>query len=372
MKELLKQLIAAAPTCENGELKAAEVLEGYFGRHGLQAEVQVWDKKRANATVRLRSSGRRAGLLFAAHLDVVAADSAGWSFDPFAGIEKDGRIWGRGATDMLSGVAAAAAAIVEFAASGQTPLGDLILTATAGEETDSCGAVRFMDTAAKSIGPTAGVIVPEPTGLQILTAHRGILWAQITTRGRSAHGSMPHLGLNAIEKMSPLLGRLFAYSIRHTPHPQLGACTMSINQIHGGTGTNIVPDTCSVQLDIRTLPGQAPKQILEDLQTLLRRQAADDPQFSAEISVLRSVGALETDPNSPFVQAICRATEIKETNAAIFSTDGPHFLPLAKDIILFGPGSPDACHKNDESIEIVQLQKAKDFYGRIIRALLIA
>ena len=250
----------------------------------------MWDKKRANATVRLRSSGRRAGLLFASHLDVVPADSAGWSFDPFAGIEKDGRIWGRGATDMLGGVAAAAAAIAEFAASGQTPLGDLILTATAGEETDSCGAVRFMDTAAKSIGPTAGVIVPEPTDLQILTAHRGILWAQITTRGRSAHGSMPHLGLNAIEKMSPLLGRLFAYSIRHTPHPQLGACTMSINQIHGGTGTNIVPDTCSVQLDIRTLPGQAPKQILADLQTLLRRQAADDPQLSAEMSVLRSVG----------------------------------------------------------------------------------
>jgi succinyl-diaminopimelate desuccinylase len=166
MKELLKQLIAAAPTCENGELKAAEVLEGYFGRNGLQAEVQVWDKKRANATVRLRSSGRRAGLLFASHLDVVPADSAGWSFDPFAGIEKDGRIWGRGATDMLGGVAAAAAAIAEFAASGQTPLGDLILTATAGEETDSCGAVRFMDTAAKSIGPTAGVIVPEPTDLQ--------------------------------------------------------------------------------------------------------------------------------------------------------------------------------------------------------------
>jgi succinyl-diaminopimelate desuccinylase len=372
MKELLKQLIATAPTAENGELKAARVLEDYFRRRGIQAEVQVWDQTRANVTVHLRSCGRRPGLLLAAHLDVVPADPARWTFDPFCGIEKDGRILGRGATDMLGGVAAAAAAVIDCAASGKPLDGDLILTITGGEETDSCGARLFMETAAKTIGPLAGIILPEPTNLKILTAHRGILWAQITTRGRSAHGSMPPLGLNAIEKMPPLLGRLFAHLIPHTPHPQLGACTMSINQIHGGTAFNIVPDTCSVQLDIRTLPGQSQEQILEGLQALINEQKASDPQFAADLSVLRSVGAMETDPSCSFVQAVCRAVAIDQTAVGTFTTDGPHFLPLCKDIIILGPGSPGACHKPDESIEIADLYRAKEMYSQIIRALLLA
>lgn len=372
MKELLKQLIAAAPTADNGELKAAQVLHQYFHSHGVEAAVQVWDQTRANVTVHLRSSERKPGLLFAAHLDVVPADPARWTFDPFCGIEQDGRILGRGATDMLGGVAAIAATAADCATSGRPLEGDLILTITGGEETDSCGARRFMDTPAKTIGPLAGIILPEPTHLKILTAHRGILWAQITTRGRSAHGSMPHLGLNAIEKMTPLLGRLFAYSIPHSPHPQLGACTMSINQIRGGTASNIVPDACSVQLDIRTLPGQPQEQILNGLQALLNEQKSADPQFAADLSVLRSVGAMETDPACPFVKAVCRAAGIDQTGVGTFTTDGPHFLPLCRDIIILGPGSPGACHKPDESIEIAQLQKAKELYTQIIRELLLA
>lgn len=370
MKELLKKLIRAAPTEENGEARAAGVLKEYFDSRGIAAAVEVWDEKRANVTVHLSSSGKKPGLLLAAHLDVVPADAARWTFDPFCGDEKNGKILGRGATDMLGGLAAAASAVAECVQSGRPLAGDLVFTATGGEETDSCGAHRFMETDAKKIGPLAGIILPEPTGLKILTAHRGILWAAITTRGKSAHGSMPQLGINAIEKMTPLLGRLFGWSIPHTPHPDLGGCSMSINQIRGGTAANIVPDACSVQLDIRTLPGQAHTQILGGLQSLLDEQKAADPDFAADMSVLRSVDAMETDPTCGFVKSVCRATGIDQTGVGTFTTDGPHFRPLCGDVIIFGPGSPGICHKPDESIEVAQLQKAAALYSKIIEELL--
>lgn len=370
MQELLKQMIQAAPTDGNGELRAAGVLVDFFRQHGIEAAVEVWDQNRANVTVHLSSSRQKPGLLFACHLDVVPADPARWTFDPFCGIEKDGKILGRGATDMLGGAAAAAVAIAESVGSGQSLMGDLIFAITAGEETDSCGARRFMETAAESIGPLSGIILPEPTSMKILTAHRGILWVEIHVYGKSAHGSMPQLGLNAIEKMTPLLSRLFGWSIPHKPHPDLGACSMSVNGIHGGTATNIVPDECRVQLDIRTLPGQSQQLILCDLQALLDERKANDSEFKADIRVLRSVEALETDARCDFVRAVCRAMGTEQTGIATFTTDGPYFRPLCRDLIILGPGKPGACHKPDESIDIAELKKAKECYQRIIRDLL--
>jgi succinyl-diaminopimelate desuccinylase len=370
MKNLLKQLIASAPTLDNGERKAAEVLGNYFHSHQLPVQIDCWNQNRANITVRLPSSRRKPGLLLAGHLDVVPAQPSPWSTDPFCGVEQDGCITGRGAVDMLGGLAAAAAAIVQIASEGIPLQGDVILTATAGEETDSCGANRFVQTAAQTIGPLFGILVPEPTNLEIFTAHRGLLWLQITARGRSAHGSMPHLGINAIEKMTPLLNRLFAWSIPQPPHPQLGNCTMSINQIHGGTAANIVPDVCRIELDIRTLPSQSQEQVIQHIQTFLDEQKSKDPDFLAELSVLRRCPALETAAGSPFLQAVCRALGTDRTTTAPFTTDAPYFRPLCPDVLILGPGSPASCHKPDESIKISDLLTAKEMYLKIIRSIL--
>lgn len=369
METLLKQLIQATPTADNGERKAAETLVQYFRTHGIEAAADVWDQNRANVIARLPSSKRKAGFLFAAHLDVVPADPSQWHFDPFAAIVQDGRLIGRGAVDMLGGLAAAAAAMVEIASEGLCLEGDVILAATAGEETDSCGAHRFVHTFSQTIGPLAGIILPEPTHLKILTAHRGLVWLQITTRGRSAHGSMPHQGINAIEKMAPLLRRLLDWSIPHPCHPLLGTCTKSINQIHAGTATNIIPDICRLELDIRTLPGQSQQTVIKEIQTILDEQKSRDPNFNAEVSILRQCDALETPLESPFVQSICQALKTNKTEVALFTTDGPYFRPLCSDIIILGPGNPTTCHKPDESIQIADLFAARQMYVQIIRTL---
>ena len=369
MNTLLGQLVAAAPTVENGELRAAEVLQAFFAQHGVTSELDVWDGRRANVAVHLKAAGggESAPLMVAGHLDVVPASADGWSVPPFAMTERQGRLYGRGTTDMLGAVAAAAAALAETAQERGRLHRDVVFAATAGEETDSCGTKRFVAQYRQRFGAAAGVIVPEPTELKVLRAHRGILWLKMTAHGRTAHGSMPHLGINAILKINAVLNRLGDFAIPHTPHPLLGGCSMSVNRIAGGSGTNIVPESCAIEIDIRTLPGKSAEAIVGQVQGLLDELAAADPEFKADISVLRSVAALETAEDNPFVQAVCRAVGVTETGAVGFTTDGPYFATLGP-VVIYGPGRPAVCHQPDEYIEIAALEQAKAMYKRIFTA----
>jgi succinyl-diaminopimelate desuccinylase len=368
MKALLEQLVAAAPTVENGELRAAEALTAYFARYGLTAETEVWDGSRANVVVHVKAGQKTTGkpLLIAAHLDVVPASADKWTVPPFTATERDGRIYGRGSTDMLGGIAAVSKAIVEVAGSQQLAA-DVIFAATAGEETDSCGVKRFVEQYRSRFADPVGIIVPEPTDLNVMRAHRGILWLKITAYGRTAHGSMPHLGINAILKINALLNRLSGLTIPHTPHPLLGGCSMSVNRIAGGTGTNIVPETCAIEIDIRTLPGQSNSEIIAIFEKLLAELAQADSQFKADISVLRIAEAVETHEDNPFVKAVCKAIKTDQVGAVGFTTDGPYFAPLGP-VLIFGPGRPELCHQPDEYIEIAALEKAKAMYKRIMTA----
>ena len=140
---------------------------------------------------------------------------------------------------------------------------------------------------------------------------------------------------------------------------------MSINRITGGSATNIVPDNCSVEIDIRTLPGQDHSEIINDLQNLCGNLSKTDPDFKTQISIIRAVDALETSPEIPFVKAVCNATRIAETLAIGFTTDGPYYKRLNAPVLIFGPGDGSLCHKPDEFIEIDQVEQARRMYNRI-------
>lgn len=365
MIELLKRLVAAAPTLDNGERQAAETLTDYFGRHGLHAETDVWDGCRANAIASVKSNHPTAPpLLLAAHIDVVPATAETWDKPPFEAVEKEGRLYGRGTTDMLGAIAAAAAAMVEAAQQPSKLRRDIILVAAAGEETDSCGTRRFVQQYTDRFAKPVGVIVPEPTNLKLLRAHRGLVWLRITAHGRTAHGSMPHLGVNAILKINALLNRLATLTIPHTPHPLLGGCSMSVNRIAGGCGVNIVPDSCRIDIDIRTLPGQSIEAVVAQFNALLCELAREDADFKATISLLRRCDAIETPEESPFVLSVCQAIGATETGAVGFTTDAPYFAPLGP-VVIFGPGNPAQCHQPNESIEVDALRHAQAMYLRI-------
>jgi succinyl-diaminopimelate desuccinylase len=366
MKSLLQRLIRAESTAETGELAAARVVCEELARLGIGAQVDSWDRNRANLVCRIASAGPKKALLFACHLDVVPPGGVGWSNPPFEAVDSAGRIYGRGAADMKGGIAAAVTAIRQIVESQVELRGDLILFAAAGEETDSCGAKRFVGGAGQELPAPAGIILPEPTDFEVVTAHRGMLWLEIATTGKTAHGSSPQLGVNAIASMKAFMDELEHYRIPHEPHELLDGCSMSVNTITGGEAINVVPDRCSIGLDIRTLPGQNHTDIIEDFQRMFAKLNKKNPQFAAGISVIREMAAMETDPNCAFVKDFCSAVGAGRTTAVGFTTDGPHFAGSGAPVVVFGPGKPEVCHKPDEYIDVVDLERAVEHYKNII------
>ncbi len=366
MKSLLQRLIRAETTANKGELAAADIIRRELKRSGIAARIDAWDGNRANVVARLNAGGRKGTVLFACHLDVVPAGESGWSNPAFSGVESNGKIYGRGAADMKGGIAAVVTAIRQIIDSKVELQGDIVLFGAAGEESDSCGAKKFVADHGDKLPFLAGVVLPEPTDFAVVTAHRGMLWLEVTTKGKAAHGSMPRLGVNAITSMSTLLGELASYKVRYEPHRLLGECSMSVNTIAGGEAINVVPDECRIGIDFRTLPGQNHQEIVKDLWKMFEKLRRRTPQFEAHVSVIREVGALETDTNCVFVKEFCSAVGTDQTTAVGFTTDGPHFASLGAPVVVFGPGKPQLCHQPDEYIEIADVEKAVEHYKGII------
>jgi succinyl-diaminopimelate desuccinylase len=367
VKNLLKKLIRARSTPDEGEVAAAEVLARYFKKHGIPCRVDRWDGNRANVIAHIKTARKRPGLLFVCHLDVVGLGEENWEYPPFKAVEVNGKLYGRGTVDMKGGIAAAATALCEVADSAGTLQGDIVLAATAGEETDSSGVQRFMRHRSR-LPKLAGVIIPEPTDLSVVTAHRGLLWLKITTRGKAVHSSMAERGVNAIVSARRVLDPLEQYRIPFEPHPLLGSSTLSVNTIAGGEAMNIVPDRCTIGVDIRTLPGQDHETLRYEIERLLAKLKAADPQFEAELVVDRSVAAMETDPECEFVRTFCSAVGVDLTNIVPFTTDAPHLAPLGAPIVIYGPGKPKLCHQVDEYIDLADVRAGADCFKKAILA----
>jgi succinyl-diaminopimelate desuccinylase len=366
MKEFLKELVRAESLGETGELGAAKVVSAELGRWGIESRIDTWGQRRANVIAEIESGGRRGGLLFVCHLDVVGAGEGRWKYGAFSAVEREGRIWGRGSADMKGGIAAVVTAIGEVVKSGAKLEGDIIFLAAAGEETDSCGAKRFVSTVGPNLSDIAGVVLPEPTNFEVVTAHRGMLWLGVKTRGRAAHGSTPELGVNAISSMRAFLDELDNYKLAFGPHELLGECSMSVNRISGGKEVNVIPDECEVGIDIRTLPGQSHQEIVADFEKMFVKLKERSPDFAASVSVVREMSALETDSGCDFVKEFCGVVGAARTKAVGFTTDGPHMVSLGAPVVIFGPGKGELCHKPDEYIKIADVEKAVEHYKNII------
>jgi succinyl-diaminopimelate desuccinylase len=382
MEKLLKKLIQAETTPEKGELAAAEIIATELDRFGVDSHIDTWsglrpglrpdkDANRANITAHIKSTGKKGALLFVCHLDVVGPGEASWGNPPFTAVESDGKIYGRGATDMKGGIAAIVTAIGQIVESGRELQGDIMLAALAGEETDSCGAKRFIRDHGGQLPKLAGVVIPEPTDFAVVTAHRGILWLEVTTKGKAAHNSTPQLGINAIYSMKSFLDELQNYEIAAESHKLLGSCSMSVNTISGGKEINVVPDKCGIGIDIRTLPAQNNQKFIEDFEKIFAKLKQKNPEFDAEVTVMREADALETDNNCDFVKNFCSCLGISETKAVGFTTDGPYFASLGAPVVIFGPGKPQLAHKPDEYIDISDLKKAVEYYKKIILKFLL-
>ncbi len=370
----LLQLILQADTTNppGNELEAAQILDDFFRTHGIETKVDEFLSGRANLLARLPGEGQdRPSLMLCGHMDVVPAGGAAWDADPFAAELRDGKIYGRGASDMKSGLAAMAVALANLKQEGTTLPGDVLFAATAGEEVDCHGARRFVERGV--LEGVGAVVIAEPTRGDVIPAHKETLWIEITTRGKAAHGSAPEAGINAIEHMHHVLGELLQnFRFEVDPDPALGAPTLSVDRIDGGAAVNVVPDECRLQIDIRTVPAQDHSEILQDIERCIDSLRDNLPELNHEIEVMQERLAVNTPKDERIVQAAERLREETYNSpssrvGAPYYTDASVLVESYPDlaIVLYGPGDDWLAHQPNECVDVDSFARSIGFYEQI-------
>jgi succinyl-diaminopimelate desuccinylase len=353
------------------EKKAFLFLKPILSKMGFDVKILLSPKGRWNiiAEKRWGKGGRR--LIFNGHLDVVPAGHlAQWKYPPFQGKLEKGRIYGRGASDMKSGIASFLHAISMIDRSNiHLDQGAVILHLVSDEESHGHQGMDFL-THKKMIRGNAA-IVGEPTDLDPVIGQKGALWFRISTIGKPAHGSRPHLGINAIEKMKKVINQLNSISLEKE-HPLLGKPTFNIGTIQGGTKINIVPERCEIEVDRRMLPSEKKEGVLREIKESLDSLQLQDPSFQYQIEEIDFAEPSEIDPEDEIVKISVEAIgEVRGERPKIkgFSgfTDARFYIKECRiPTLILGPGGVDQSHTTNESVEVDALVQAAQIYGLII------
>ena len=334
---------------------------------------------------------------FNSHIDVVQVGE-GWSLDPFEGISRDGRIYGRGTCDMKGGLAASIVAAECFVQTYADFAGAIEISATADEESGGYGGVAWLaERGHFSPDRVQHVIIPEPLNKnRICLGHRGVWWAEIETRGKMAHGSMPFLGDCAIRHMGAVIAELeeslfpmLATKRTNMPVVPEGArqSTLNLNAIHGGepvqeedfTGfpASCVPDRCRMVLDRRFLAEESLDEVKSEVIDVLRRVGQRRPSFEFDINELYSVLPSMTGKSAPVVQAVDRGIRRvlgvrPEYVVSPGTYDQKHIdrIGRMKNCIAYGPGVLDLAHQPDEWIGIDDMLDSAKVMGHALADLL--
>jgi succinyl-diaminopimelate desuccinylase len=354
---LLRECVRLPTVNPPGDEKiAADWLAGLLEQRGFSPRVDDLGDNRANVTAVLQGTGEKPALVFNGHLDVVPVGETPWTHDPFAGVQVDGRLYGRGSSDMKSGLMAMVMAADALQRGGARLKGDLILSGVADEETGALGAKSWVQ--AGGLQGVGAIVIGEPTNLEVYIAEKGACWLEVITYGKTAHGSMPDLGINAVMHMTAALQALARLSLPFQPHPLFDKPTMNVGTISGGNKTNVVPDRCGVTIDLRTLPGMRHEDVLQEVRQTLDGLRATIPTFTYEMRVIAERAPVASDPQAPIVEtalAILKAQGREETPKATpgFATDASVFQPASGvPFLIFGPGIPQLAHQPNEYVEI--------------------
>jgi succinyl-diaminopimelate desuccinylase len=354
------------------EAAVAEALASHAQGRGLETRLVPVVSGRPNLIVRLPGSGERPTLLLSGHSDTVPPGEAPWDHDPLSGDLVDGEIWGRGATDMKSGLAAMLVAMAALARRGVRPKGDLVLAVTIDEEVGCLGARHLRDSG--ELDGVGWILIGEPTNLDVVPAHRGALWLEVVAHGKTAHGSMPHLGVNAILHLAELLRWIVEKRFVYPPHPLLAPPTVNVGTIGGGVKTNVVPDRCTATVDIRTLPGQGHAAIVQEIRELAAELVSTAPGLRIDVKVAHDMPPVETPSDHPLIGetagAVADVLGVEPPiRGATYYTDGAVFADSGIPIVILGPGDDRLAHQPNERIPARQVGQAVRCYLALIERL---
>ena len=346
------------------ETACAELLGGLLASNGFEVQYHEFAPGRTSVAAWRGGSPSTNKLCFAGHIDTVPLGDAEWSFPPFEGEIHDGKMYGRGTTDMKAGIASMVCAAIRCGPKLDDGPGVMLIMA-AGEETGCEGSRPFGSelSATHSIG---ALVIAEPTYNQPKVGHRGAFWVRLTATGISAHGSMPEHGDNALYKAARAVAKLEDFDFNVARHPLLGGNSLSVGNLHSGKNVNIVPDKAVLEVDIRTIPGIDHTLVQEQVRQYVGSDIANVEPFV-------DLDSVWTDPDHPWVKRIYDITsdhlgERAEVSALPFFTDAAVLQPAFGGVptVILGPGDTHMAHQTDEYCEVARIPIAQTMYESII------
>lgn len=323
-----------------------------------------FDEKRTSLVAKQEVRGDKAPICFSGHIDTAPLGEAAWSKDPFGSECGGDKIYGRGTSDMKGGIAAMVIASLRLAAFSKATAG-IVLVFTAGEET-GCQGANHLVRLSHVLGKAGAMVVGEPTSNYPMIGHKGAFWLKGHTSGVTAHSSMPEQGDNAIYKAARAVTALQNFDFNVSPHPVLGRPTLNVGTISGGININSVPDHATIEIDIRTVPGQSNQQVYRDLRAALGEEV--------ELEQLADAGGISTDPDDAWVQEVFEIvepiiSEKTEPRGVTYFTDASFLTPAFGDppTVILGPGEATMAHKTDEYCYISKIETAAEAYFEIAK-----
>jgi acetylornithine deacetylase len=373
---LERQLIAFDTVSRNSNLAMVDCLSEHLEACGLSVEVDTSaDGSKANvfATLGPRDVG---GLMLAGHMDVVPVEGQAWHSDPFVLSEAQGRFYGRGTADMKSFIVQALVAAA--ALRGKRLQVPLHLAFTYDEEVGCNGAAHLMGhlkDAGRALPRFA--VIGEPTNFRVFRMHKGFYSARVAVTGVEGHSSKPHLGANAIYPVARVIDKLMEVEQERRDHRSMEEffevpfTTLNVGMVGGGTAMNIIPNHAEVFFEYRTMPGEDPEYVLQQVQGFVNEVLLPDfrrqqPEVDIQVEVLTRGQPMITPPGGEIEAIALELTGEGRSSAAPYYTEGAIYNEAGIPTVICGPGDIDQAHRPNEFVTREQLEKGVTLLARLI------
>ena len=367
---LLKEILAIpSVNGADNEGAVAEFIANYLKEKHIDAFVQQIDETHANIIAKLEGKSSET-VVWNGHLDTVPYGSTEeWNTDPSIPVEKNGRIYARGASDMKSGLAAMVYLLGEIGESGEKPEQTILFLGTCDEEKSGLGAEKILEEIDLSSGSL--LLIGEPTGCKLGVAQKGCIWAQLNISGKTSHGAYPEEGYNAVEYGMKIVCRIKKW-VTEYEHRVLGTATAQVTMIQGGIAPNMTPDFAEILLDIRTVPGISAEDVEKKIKKICREEVEEtNGEVKFEVRIKNARRAIEIAEEERWLKEF--KAYLKQ-NGAETEEIGEHYFTDASiltkkeseiPVLLFGPGEPRLAHKPNEFVELEKYEKYIEILGEI-------
>ena len=372
--DLIRRLIAFDTVSERSNLALIEFVAGYLDDLGIASEL-VYDEGHAKANLYATlGPADRSGIALSGHTDVVPVEGQPWESDPFEVLERDGRLYGRGTSDMKSFIAVCLALAPEFLA--REIAIPLHMVFSYDEEVGCLGVRGLIDILRdREVKPRA-VFVGEPTEMQVVRAHKGKLSYRAHVGGLEAHSGMAHLGVNAVEAAAEAIAYLKGMARKNRDEGPFDEAlvppytTVHTGLVSGGTQLNIVPRHCHFDFEFRQLPDEDPEPMFERFRNHVHEHIEPemhrvDAATGFRYELLSAIPALNVDEDSEVVQLAKSLTGANATGKVSFGTEGGLFQESGMPAVVCGPGSIAVAHKANEYIELDQVALCETWLRRL-------